>query len=232
MDVNNEAAIDLFVAGEVIEVADQSISQIDESQVLVQPADAVCCEVVKEDGDENEGTQYNVFDCEISKNLTVQLSEKVCEDKLAISDSGSAVKEEVILANHKKFKLSENVDSGRSVPLENKHSSPELPHKLPAMSRQKANISDDESDEAMDGVHTNMFGVNFVMWFDISIEGKSAMDREEEDWGGKLEFGFSDKSFPKEIEDYFLLMEDDYSTQSHNCFGIVMGTRNLLPKIL
>ena len=65
--------------------------------------------------------------------------------------------------------------------------------------------------------------INFVMWFDLSIEGKSAMDREEEDWGGKLEFGFSDKSFPKEIEDYFLLIEDDCSTQSHNCFGRVMG---------
>ena len=86
MDVNNEAAIDLFVAGEVIEVADQSISQIDESQVLVQPADAVCCEVGKEDGDENQG-----FDIETSENLsmTVQLSDKLCES----SGSGSAVEE-------------------------------------------------------------------------------------------------------------------------------------------
>ena len=33
----------------------------------------------------------------------------------------------------------------------------------------------------------------------VNIEGKSAMDSEEEDWGGKLGFGFSEKSFPKEI---------------------------------
>ena len=135
--------------------------------------------------------------------------------------SGLAVEEDDNSVNNKKVKLSENVDPGSSVPT--KHSSPELPHKLPARSRQKADISDEESDEAMDGVHTNMFGINFVMWFDVSIEGKSSMDREEEDWGGKLEFGFSDKSFPKEIEDYFLLMEDECSTHSHNCGGRVTG---------
>ena len=93
-------------------------------------------------------------------------------------------------ANHKKFKLSENVASGCSDALEQQPSSPELPHKLPARSMQEGNISDEGSDEGSDevrdGVHTNMFGVNFVMWFDISIEGKSAMDREKEDWGGKL----------------------------------------------
>ena len=53
------------------------------------------------------------------------------------------------------------------------------------------------------------------MWFDIGIEGKDSMDQEEEDWGGKLEFGFSDCSFPKEIEDYFLLFKETCS-QSHN----------------
>ena len=70
-------------------------------------------------------------------------------------------------------------------------------------------------------MHTNKFGVIFLMWFDLSIEGKSAMDPEEEDWGGRLEFGFNEKSFPKEIEDYFLLMEDECSTHSNNCGGRV-----------
>ena len=44
------------------------------------------------------------------------------------------------------------------------------------------------------------------MGFDLSIEGKDPMDPQEEDWGGKVEFGFGDKNFPKDIEDYFLLM--------------------------
>ena len=64
----------------------------------------------------------------------------------------------------------------------------------------------------MEGKHTNMFGVKFVMWFDLSIEAKSTMDREEEDWGGIIEFGFSAKLFSKDIGDYFLLMEDECST--------------------
>ena len=48
------------------------------------------------------------------------------------------------------------------------------------------------------------------------------MDQEEEDWGGRLEFGFSDASFPKDVEDYFLMFEDE-CTQSHFCAGRVMG---------
>ena len=49
------------------------------------------------------------------------------------------------------------------------------------------------------------------------------MDPAEEDWGGKIEFGFGDKNFPKDFEDYFLLMEDECTTQSHSCAGRVMG---------
>ena len=72
------------------------------------------------------------------------------------------------------------------------------------------------------GEKTNMFGLNFVMWFDVGIEGKDPMDQNEEDWGGKIEFGFSDKNFPKEMEDYFMLFEDQ-CTLSHYCAGRVMG---------
>ena len=43
------------------------------------------------------------------------------------------------------------------------------------------------------------------------------MDQTEDDWGGKIEFGFSDKTFCKDIEDYFLLFEDECSLQSHTC---------------
>ena len=45
---NDTAVADIFVAGEIIAVADQS--QVDESQVLVQPADALYSEVGHGDG--------------------------------------------------------------------------------------------------------------------------------------------------------------------------------------
>ena len=54
-------------------------------------------------------------------------------------------------------------------------------------------------------------GVNYLMWFEIGIEGKDPMDPKEEDWGGTIEFGFSEKNFCKDIEDYFLLFEDEFS---------------------
>ena len=60
--------------------------------------------------------------------MTVHLSDSMCKDKLAGSDSGSALEEEDNSVSHKKFKLSENVASGSSVPLEKKPSSPELPN--------------------------------------------------------------------------------------------------------
>ena len=99
-------------------------------------------------------------------------------------------------------------------------SSSPLLHKLAVGSRQH---QEDGISAERGGMHTNMFGINYVMWFDLSIEGKDPMDHLEEDWGGKLEFGFSDKNFPKDFEDYFLLMEDECSTQSHSCAGRVMG---------
>ena len=64
-------------------------------------------------------------------------------------------------------------------------------------------------------MHSNMFRLSYVTWFDVKIEGKSALNREEQDWGGRLEFMFNKKYFPKEIEDYFLLMEDECSTLGH-----------------
>ena len=60
------------------------------------------------------------------------------------------------------------------------------------------------------------------------------MNPEEEDWGGKLEFGFSDTSFPKGIEDFFLLFEDECSLLAHyNCAARVMGeVSNMKDKLL
>ena len=72
------------------------------------------------------------------------------------------------------------VDIGSSEPKQ-LSSSPELHHKLPARLRLESDITDEGSCEDNDGVHTNMFGINFVMWFNLSIEGKSVKDPEEED---------------------------------------------------
>ena len=93
-DINELAAVNFEnkdVAGEVTAVADQSISQLDESQVLVQPADVFYSDVGQEDGDGNE-----VIDKETSENLSmiVQFSDKICEANLTRSNSGSAVEEE------------------------------------------------------------------------------------------------------------------------------------------
>ena len=60
------------------------------------------------------------------------------------------------------------------------------------------------------------------MWFEVGIEGKDSMDQDEEDWGGKVEFGFTDKEFPQEVEDYFVQFEDK-CTLPHCCTVRVMG---------
>ena len=36
------------------------------------------------------------------------------------------------------------------------------------------------------------WGVKFIMRFEVGIEGKDPMDKDEDDWGGRLEFGFSE----------------------------------------
>ena len=108
-------------------------------------------------------------------------------------------------------------------------SSPDLPHKLPVRSHhQESEVSEEvienseDLKEIQDGEKSNLFGVKYIMWFEIGIEGKNPMDQDEEDRGGKIEFGFMDKKFSKELEDYFILFEDE-CTQSHACAGRVMG---------
>ena len=79
---------------------------------------------------------------------------------------------------------------------------------------------------------TNLYGMNYLLWFEFGIEGKDSMDPSEEDWGGKIEFAFSDKKFDREFEDYFILFEDQCSL-SHNCAGRVSGLQaHLRDKVL
>ena len=69
------------------------------------------------------------------------------------------------------------------------------------LSEGEGNHLDDANREKHMGVKTNMFGVKYLMWFEIGIEGKDPMDPKEEDWGGTIEFGYSEKTFCKDIED-------------------------------
>ena len=128
------------------------------------------------------------------------------------------------LSQPKKAKLSGDLDqSDQALSV-----SPILHHKLPVRTRNDDDVDDDidVSEETNDvSVKTNLFGVNFLVWFEVGIEGKDPMDDEEEDWGGKIEFGYEGKSFPTDIEDYFLLFEDQCS-QMHNCAGRIMGIQS------
>ena len=79
------------------------------------------------------------------------------------------------------------------------------------------------SGDVKEATKTNMHGMKYLLWFDISIEGKDSMDPDEEDWGGRVEFGFEEKGFSVDLEDYFLMFEENCSTQTHNCVGRVKG---------
>ena len=112
-------------------------------------------------------------------------------------------------------------------------SSPDLPHKQPrSREQQQDDDFEDTGDSCDDNLEkSNLFGVKYIMWFEIGIEGKDPMDKDEDDWGGRLEFGFSENKFSNYVEDYFLLFEDQ-CTQSHTCAGRVRGVASHIRKKL
>ena len=61
-------------------------------------------------------------------------------------------------------------------------SSPDLHHKLPASMRPRTDQESDDEDSDDSREKTNLFGLHFVMWFEVGIEGKDPMDQGEEDW--------------------------------------------------
>ena len=94
-------------------------------------------------------------------------------------------------------------------------SSPDLPHKQPRSGGQQQDDFEDAGDSCNDNLeHSMLFGVQYIMWFEIGIEQKDPMDKDEDDWGGRLEFGFIENNFSNDVEDYFLLFKDQ-CTQSH-----------------
>lgn len=66
-------------------------------------------------------------------------------------------------------------------------------------------LKDIDDSEEGGAKHSNLYEVNFMLWFEIGIEGKDPMDNNEDDWGGNLEFGFDDTNFSTNIEDYFMM---------------------------
>ena len=135
--------------------------------------------------------------------------------------------------HHKKAKLAADLDSVDNI----LSSSPDLPHKQPRSRKQQDNDIVEDSEESGDSCgkdgleHSNLFGVKFIMWFEIGIEGKDPMDKDEDDWGGRLEFGFSENIFSNDVEDYFVMFEDQ-CTQSHTCAGRVRGVLSHIRKKL
>ena len=101
--------------------------------------------------------------------------------------------------------------------------SPVLQHKIPVRSSNDDECDDDsdDSDEKNEcREKTNLFGVHFVMWFEVGIEGKDPMDQNEEDWGGKIEFGHQGKSFPTDLEDHFRFLR----TGAHSYTLVLVGS--------
>jgi len=92
------------------------------------------------------------------------------------------------------------------------------PHCLKLISDESWTRRKHVSDE-VDADVTDVSGVKFLVWFDISIEGRAA---DEEDCGGRVHFGFDDDTFPREVGDFFLLMEDE-CLLPHSCAGRIMA---------
>ena len=148
--------------------------------MLVQPADALYSEVGHGDGIEKSHDKVIVSETSDNVSMEVQLSDEICKANL---DFGLAVEDKNHSVNHKKVKLSENVASGCSDALEQQPSLLNLlTSYLPGLFRRATfQMRGQMRSGIVFTVHTStMFGVNFVMRFDLSIEGKAAMDPEEE----------------------------------------------------
>ena len=93
---------------------------------------------------------------------------------------------------------------------------------VPVRAEQRHGDNGEGGLELSDGVgkvtRTNLHGIKWLLWFDISIEGKDLMNPELEDRGGRIKFGFKEKEFSKDIDDFFLQFEDECSLP-HKCFG-------------
>ena len=101
-----------------------------------------------------------------------------------ISMEGNTSSGESQFPHHKKAKLGADL-----VSVDILSNSPDLPHKQPRSREQQENDNEDIGDSCGEDSleHSNLHGMKFIMWFEIGIEGKDPMDRDEDDWGGKLQ---------------------------------------------
>ena len=90
------------------------------------------------------------------------------EDSMLENTSGG----ETQFSQSKKPKLSENLEIDQIPDV-----SPVLHHKIPMRSNNDADDDSEECEEKDDSrEQTNLFGVNFLVWFEVGIEGNDPMD--------------------------------------------------------
>ena len=212
------------ITSEILKVAKFSLKHVEQvvknAVGVGKVVNATVVPVSKPVGNELDEDDANYeHSCDLPASPAFQSMEVVdafhdSEEEKRVDASRSAVQ-------FKKAKLSDDISTPIPASSKSKNlaSSPELAHKVPR------SFSSNEQDNAGkmddDGTHTNLFGLNYIMWFDLSIEGRTT---EDEDWGGRINFGYSDNKFDKELEEYFLMFEDECSSQScHSCVGRVMG---------
>ena len=121
-------------------------------------------------------------------------------DEVSMQDNTSGG--EIQFSQPKKAKLPENLKKSDKV----SNVSPVLQHKIPARSSNDDEIDDDSDDTDEDREQTNLFGVNFLMWFEVGIEEKILWIKMKKTGEEKLSLGFTRKLFPliRRTISYFL----------------------------
>eukprot|EP00092_Neocalanus_flemingeri_P048884 GFUD01055985.1.p1 GENE.GFUD01055985.1~~GFUD01055985.1.p1 ORF type:complete len:219 (+),score=63.25 GFUD01055985.1:129-785(+) len=94
----------------------------------------------------------------------------------------------------------------------------------------KENVSIPQFDGAAEGNEkTNLHGFNWLVWFDVQVNGYKG---EDEDCGGRVNFGFVDNKFPTTIEDYFLTKCEESSMMDSGGCGVMGVLSGMKSKVL
>ena len=125
----------------------------------------------KNDGKEHS---YAAVAAPVSPAIEVFVGDEIEDASMEVNLSSNVTK----VSQAKKAKLSSELNA-----VDNSiSSSPDLHHKIPARTRTIPE-EDTENDLDVSREKSNLYGVNFIMWFEVGIEGKDTMDQEVEDWG-------------------------------------------------
>ena len=97
--------------------------------------------------------------------MEVALEDEIEQVGFSLQPGLSSVSESASVGQHKKARLSSDLDIfGTPDQLAN---SLDLHHKVATGSKQQQDVLAEGGGE---GVHTNMFGVNYIIWFNLRIE--------------------------------------------------------------